>query len=46
MYLFIRNLPDVSVEDFSKVDLNQYKWIHWEVRGLSVCCPNSYSLEN
>ncbi len=28
----IRNLPDVSVEDFSKVDLSQYKWIHWEVR--------------
>lgn len=29
---FIRNLPDVSVEDFSKVDLSQYKWVHWEVR--------------
>uniref|UniRef100_A0A9J7Y7N3 Ketohexokinase n=2 Tax=Cyprinus carpio TaxID=7962 RepID=A0A9J7Y7N3_CYPCA len=27
-----RNLPDVSVEDFSKVDLSQYKWIHWEGR--------------
>ncbi|XP_026142238.1 ketohexokinase-like isoform X2 [Carassius auratus] len=26
------NLPDVSVEDFSKVDLSQYKWIHWEGR--------------
>ncbi|XP_059374576.1 ketohexokinase-like isoform X3 [Carassius carassius] len=27
-----RNLPDVSVEDFSKVDLSHYKWIHWEGR--------------
>ncbi|XP_039971382.1 ketohexokinase isoform X1 [Xiphias gladius] len=27
-----RNLPDVTVEDFSKVDLNQFKWIHWEGR--------------
>ncbi|XP_067311989.1 ketohexokinase isoform X2 [Pseudorasbora parva] len=27
-----RNLPDVSVEDFSKLDLSQYKWVHWEGR--------------
>ncbi|XP_073480847.1 ketohexokinase isoform X5 [Aquarana catesbeiana] len=27
-----RNLPDVTVEDFQKVDLSQYKWIHWEGR--------------
>ncbi|XP_077095123.1 ketohexokinase isoform X1 [Siphateles boraxobius] len=27
-----RNLPDVSVEDFSKVDLSQFKWVHWEGR--------------
>ncbi|XP_066532079.1 ketohexokinase isoform X2 [Hoplias malabaricus] len=26
------NLPDVSVEDFSKLDLSQYHWIHWEGR--------------
>lgn len=26
------NLPDVTAEDFSKVDLRQYKWIHWEGR--------------
>ncbi|XP_042186154.1 ketohexokinase isoform X2 [Oncorhynchus tshawytscha] len=26
------NLPDVSAADFSKVDLSQYKWIHWEGR--------------
>uniref|UniRef100_A0A3B4WV08 Ketohexokinase n=1 Tax=Seriola lalandi dorsalis TaxID=1841481 RepID=A0A3B4WV08_SERLL len=26
-----RNLPDVTAEDFSKVDLHQFKWIHWEV---------------
>ncbi|XP_018606622.1 ketohexokinase isoform X4 [Scleropages formosus] len=30
-----RNLPDVSAEDFSKVDLTQYKWIHWEGRNAS-----------
>ncbi|XP_041703197.1 ketohexokinase isoform X2 [Coregonus clupeaformis] len=27
-----RNLADVSAADFSKVDLSQYKWIHWEGR--------------
>ncbi|KAK2861582.1 hypothetical protein Q5P01_001115 [Channa striata] len=27
-----RNLPDVSAADFSKVDLHQFKWIHWEGR--------------
>ncbi|XP_076581895.1 ketohexokinase-like isoform X4 [Chaetodon auriga] len=26
------NLPDVTKEDFSKVDLHQFKWIHWEGR--------------
>ncbi|KAM7006350.1 ketohexokinase isoform 1-T1 [Tautogolabrus adspersus] len=26
------NLPDVSADDFSKVDLQQFKWIHWEGR--------------
>ncbi|XP_067359747.1 ketohexokinase isoform X4 [Channa argus] len=26
------NLPDVTAEDFSKVDLHQFKWIHWEGR--------------
>ncbi|XP_030277407.1 ketohexokinase isoform X2 [Sparus aurata] len=25
-------LPDVTEEDFSKVDLRQFKWIHWEGR--------------
>ncbi|KAG9336100.1 hypothetical protein JZ751_002447 [Albula glossodonta] len=30
--LFDTNLPDVSAEDFSRVDLSQYKWIHWEGR--------------
>ncbi|XP_029452174.1 ketohexokinase isoform X9 [Rhinatrema bivittatum] len=25
------NLPDVTAQDFQKVDLSQYKWIHWEV---------------
>ncbi|XP_048126811.1 ketohexokinase isoform X2 [Alosa alosa] len=27
-----RNLPDVTAEDFSQVDLSQYRWIHWEGR--------------
>ncbi|XP_076834761.1 ketohexokinase isoform X4 [Brachyhypopomus gauderio] len=27
-----RNLPDVSAEDFSRLDLSQYQWIHWEGR--------------
>ncbi|XP_026205613.1 ketohexokinase isoform X4 [Anabas testudineus] len=26
------NLPDVTPEDFSKVNLCQFKWIHWEGR--------------
>ncbi|KAM9409161.1 ketohexokinase isoform 3-T3 [Pholidichthys leucotaenia] len=26
------NLPDVSADDFSKVNLSQFKWIHWEGR--------------
>lgn len=32
-FLSARNLPDVTLEDFSKVDLRQFKWIHWEVGG-------------
>ncbi|XP_069584762.1 ketohexokinase isoform X4 [Ranitomeya imitator] len=27
-----RNLPDVTAEDFQKVELTQFKWIHWEGR--------------
>nr|XP_057911060.1 ketohexokinase isoform X3 [Doryrhamphus excisus] len=27
-----RNVPDVTAEDFSKVDLRHFKWIHWEGR--------------
>ncbi|XP_037346947.2 ketohexokinase isoform X3 [Pungitius pungitius] len=27
-----RDLPEVTAEDFSKVDLHQFKWIHWEGR--------------
>ncbi|XP_048830247.1 ketohexokinase isoform X1 [Brienomyrus brachyistius] len=30
-----RNLPDASVEDFAKVNLAEYKWIHWEGRNAS-----------
>lgn len=29
------NLPDVSVDDFFKMDLTQYKWIHWEGRNAA-----------
>ncbi|KAM4583431.1 ketohexokinase isoform 1-T1 [Fundulus diaphanus] len=27
-----RDLPDVTVENFSKISLGQFKWIHWEAR--------------
>lgn len=27
-----RNLPDVTAADFPKVQLNDFKWIHWEGR--------------
>ncbi|XP_027859932.1 ketohexokinase isoform X4 [Xiphophorus couchianus] len=27
-----RDLPDVTAQDFSRVDLAQFKWIHWEGR--------------
>ncbi|KAG8431779.1 hypothetical protein GDO86_019952 [Hymenochirus boettgeri] len=30
--LYDTNLPDVCEEDFHRVDLTQYKWIHWEGR--------------
>ncbi|XP_015257949.1 PREDICTED: ketohexokinase isoform X3 [Cyprinodon variegatus] len=26
------DLPDVTAEDFSKINLDQFKWIHWEGR--------------
>ncbi|XP_042302162.1 ketohexokinase isoform X5 [Sceloporus undulatus] len=29
------NLPDVTAADFERVDLSQYKWIHWEGRNAS-----------
>ncbi|XP_009997789.1 PREDICTED: ketohexokinase [Chaetura pelagica] len=31
----IMNLPDVTAHDFEKVDLSQYKWIHWEARNAA-----------
>ncbi|XP_058143733.1 ketohexokinase isoform X1 [Dasypus novemcinctus] len=33
--LFDTNLPDVSAEDFEKVDLSRFKWIHIEGRNAS-----------
>lgn len=32
----VRNLPDVTAENFSKVDLRQFKWVHWEVSGFAA----------
>ncbi|KAM4588618.1 ketohexokinase [Odontesthes bonariensis] len=29
-----RDLPDVTAEDFSRVDLHQFQWIHWEGRNV------------
>ncbi|XP_015140518.1 ketohexokinase [Gallus gallus] len=29
------NLPDVTERDFARVDLAQYKWIHWEARNAA-----------
>ncbi|XP_078140839.1 ketohexokinase-like isoform X2 [Centroberyx gerrardi] len=29
------NLPDVTAADFSKADLRQFKWIHWEGRNAA-----------
>ncbi|XP_072237437.1 ketohexokinase isoform X7 [Leuresthes tenuis] len=28
------DLPDVTVENFSRVNLHQFKWIHWEGRNV------------
>ncbi|KAM4583432.1 ketohexokinase isoform 2-T2 [Fundulus diaphanus] len=30
--LYDTDLPDVTVENFSKISLGQFKWIHWEAR--------------
>uniref|UniRef100_A0A8C0FZX0 Ketohexokinase n=1 Tax=Chelonoidis abingdonii TaxID=106734 RepID=A0A8C0FZX0_CHEAB len=32
---WVRNLPDVTAQDFEQVDLTQYKWIHWEGRNAA-----------
>ncbi|KAF7207468.1 ketohexokinase isoform X1 [Nothobranchius furzeri] len=32
VYLYDTDLPDVTVDDFSKVTLSHFKWIHWEGR--------------
>ncbi|NXI36731.1 KHK Ketohexokinase, partial [Galbula dea] len=33
--LYDTNLPDVTAQDFERVDLSQYKWIHWEARNAA-----------
>ncbi|XP_061730443.1 ketohexokinase isoform X6 [Nerophis ophidion] len=32
--LYDTNVPDVTAEDFSKVELRHFKWIHWEGRNV------------
>ncbi|XP_042189755.1 ketohexokinase isoform X3 [Callorhinchus milii] len=38
------NLPDVTIEDFKKVDLSQFKLIHWEENSPGVFETRSESL--
>ncbi|XP_074847661.1 ketohexokinase isoform X2 [Carettochelys insculpta] len=33
--LYDTNLPDVTAQDFERVDLRRYKWIHWEGRNAA-----------
>ncbi|KAM6086123.1 ketohexokinase isoform 2-T2 [Theristicus caerulescens] len=33
--LYDTDLPDVTARDFERVDLSQYKWIHWEARNAA-----------
>ncbi|XP_053723151.1 ketohexokinase isoform X2 [Synchiropus splendidus] len=35
IFLSDTNLPDVTADDFSKVDLHQFGWIHWEGRNAA-----------
>ncbi|NXR09425.1 KHK Ketohexokinase, partial [Semnornis frantzii] len=35
--LYDTNLLDVTARDFERVDLSQYKWIHWELGHSSGC---------
>ncbi|KAM8868471.1 ketohexokinase isoform 2-T2 [Synchiropus picturatus] len=35
IFLSDTNLPDVTADDFSKVDLHQFRWIHWEGRNAA-----------
>ncbi|XP_075316124.1 ketohexokinase isoform X2 [Odontesthes bonariensis] len=34
VFLYDTDLPDVTAEDFSRVDLHQFQWIHWEGRNV------------
>ncbi|XP_072237432.1 ketohexokinase isoform X2 [Leuresthes tenuis] len=34
VFLYDTDLPDVTVENFSRVNLHQFKWIHWEGRNV------------
>uniref|UniRef100_A0A8C3GGT8 Uncharacterized protein n=1 Tax=Cairina moschata TaxID=8855 RepID=A0A8C3GGT8_CAIMO len=33
--LYDTNLPDVTARDFERVDLDRYRWIHWEARNAA-----------
>ncbi|XP_047203864.1 ketohexokinase isoform X2 [Girardinichthys multiradiatus] len=35
VFLYDIDLPDVTVEHFSNINLDQFKWIHWEARNAS-----------
>uniref|UniRef100_A0A3P9PN70 Ketohexokinase n=1 Tax=Poecilia reticulata TaxID=8081 RepID=A0A3P9PN70_POERE len=41
--LYDTDLPDVTAQDFSRIDLAQFKWIHWEVRNQNQSSgPNTH----
>lgn len=33
-----KNLPELSMEDFAKINLNSFKWVHFEGRNVSNVC--------
>lgn len=35
-----KNLPELTLDDFKKLDLSQYSWIHFEASALTFCASN------
>lgn len=35
------NLPELTLDDFKKLDLSQYSWIHFEASSLSMSCASN-----